>query len=188
MSKNEDLRITKTKKALFNSLLELMKIKAFEEITISDICEVALVNRSTFYTHFDDKYELLVALLDNQKSILLNELRKNEEEVNTKEYFMEMLKIIILHAEENRNVYSSILLKNRNGILIDILLDVVKRDIDDRLEKDFNPNNNTIPRSFISRFYLGAILSIGLDWLSENKKYTKEEILLYIDKLIPENI
>lgn len=76
MSAKEDLRITKTKRTLFNSLLELMKEKAFEEIKISDICTSALINRSTFYAHYEDKYELLVALLDNQKNILLSELEK----------------------------------------------------------------------------------------------------------------
>lgn len=188
MIKNEDLRITKTKKALYNSLLQLMKIKAFEEIKISDICQNALVNRSTFYAHFEDKYELLVELLDNQKNIFLSELRKNEQDVNTKEYFMEMLKILIDHVDQNREVYSSILLKNRNGILIDILIDVTKRDIDDRLKKDTDTIRNIVPSSFISKFYLGAILNIGLDWLTDNEKYTKEQIILYLDKLIPEKI
>ncbi len=186
--KNEDLRITKTKKALFHSLLELMKVKSFEEIKISDICQNALINRSTFYAHYEDKYELLVALLDNQKQILLNELKKNEQDVNTKEYFMEMLRIIIEHVDENRNVYSSILLKNRNGILIDILIDVSEKDISDRIDKNPKIAGTIVPGKFISKFYLGAILSIGLDWLSDNKQYTKEEIVLYLDKLIPENI
>lgn len=186
--KKEDLRITKTKKTLFNSLLELMKIKSFEEIKISDICQNALINRSTFYSHFEDKYELLVSLLDNQRQILLSNLKKNEQNVNTKEYFMEMLKIIIEHIDENRNIYSSILLKNRNGILIDILIDVSEKDIFDRIDKSPKMANTVVPSNFISKFYLGAVLSIGLDWLSDNRKYTKEEIVLYLDKLIPDII
>jgi len=160
----------------------------FEEIKISDICENALINRSTFYAHFEDKYELLVALLDNQKQILLNDLEKNEQDVNTKEYFMEMLKIIILHVDENRNIYSSILSKNRNGILIDILIDVSEKDISARIDKSTKITGTNIPSKFISKFYLGAILSIGLDWLIDNKQYNKEEIVLYLDKLIPDSI
>lgn len=185
--KNEDLRITKTKKALFHSLLELMKVKSFEEIRISDICQDALINRSTFYSHFEDKYELLVALFDHQKQILLSDLKKNEQDVNTKEYFMEMLRIIIEHVDENRDIYSSILLKNRNGILMDILIDVSEKDISDRIDQGPKIVGN-LPSKFISKFYLGAILSIGLDWLSDNKQYTKEEIVFYLNKLIPEEI
>ena len=39
-----DLRVIKTKKALFEALLDLMKDKTFEEIKVSDICSKALVN------------------------------------------------------------------------------------------------------------------------------------------------
>ena len=74
MIKKNDLRVIKTKKILFDTLLKLMKQKNFEKIKISDICEEALINRSTFYAHYEDKYELLVELFENQKQLLLNEL------------------------------------------------------------------------------------------------------------------
>ena len=52
-----DFRIVKTKKVLYTTLIELMKEMPFEEIKVSDICTRALVNRSTFYSHYSDKYE-----------------------------------------------------------------------------------------------------------------------------------
>ena len=55
MNKN-DLRVIKTKNALFETLTNLMKEKTFEEIKVSDICNKALINRSTFYAHYNDKY------------------------------------------------------------------------------------------------------------------------------------
>ena len=54
MSKKVDLRIIKTKKNLYEGLLSLMKERTFEEIKVSDICNAALTNRSTFYDHFSD--------------------------------------------------------------------------------------------------------------------------------------
>ena len=56
MTNKNDLRVIKTNKALFNALLDLMKEKTFEEIKISDVCSKALINRSTFYAHYNDKY------------------------------------------------------------------------------------------------------------------------------------
>ena len=67
MKEKTDLRIIKTNKILFDALLKLMKKKNFEKIKISDICEEALINRSTFYAHYEDKYELLMALFEEQK-------------------------------------------------------------------------------------------------------------------------
>lgn len=76
-SKKTDLRIIKTKKSLYESLLDLMREKPFEELKVSDICENALVNRSTFYSHFDDKYDLLDSLICDLKEGLSEELSKN---------------------------------------------------------------------------------------------------------------
>ena len=69
-SRKTDLRIIKTKKNLYESLLYLMKEKPFEELKVSEICENALVNRSTFYSHFDDKYDLLDSLICDLKDSL----------------------------------------------------------------------------------------------------------------------
>ena len=57
MKKKEDLRVVKTKANLYRGLMELMKDQTFEEIKVSDICNKSMINRSTFYDHFNDKYE-----------------------------------------------------------------------------------------------------------------------------------
>jgi AcrR family transcriptional regulator len=55
----EDLRIRRTRKLLLAALIELTIEKGFAAITIRDITERAMVNRSTFYRHYLDKYDLL---------------------------------------------------------------------------------------------------------------------------------
>ena len=59
MTNKEDLRVRRTYKLLSDALIELMKKKEFEKISVSDICSLAMVHRTTFYTHFTDKYDLL---------------------------------------------------------------------------------------------------------------------------------
>ena len=78
-----DLRIVKTNKALYEALLLLMKEKTFEEIKISDLCQKALINRSTFYAHYNDKYELLITMVEDLKQALLSSLKTNENDINT---------------------------------------------------------------------------------------------------------
>jgi AcrR family transcriptional regulator len=48
-----------TRKALRDSLVELMKDKPITKITIKELCENADVNRTTFYAHYRDQYDLL---------------------------------------------------------------------------------------------------------------------------------
>src|SRR5215510_294308 len=54
-----DLRVRRTRKLLWEALMAEMSTRAFEEITVTDICEQAMVHRTTFYKHYEDKYALL---------------------------------------------------------------------------------------------------------------------------------
>ena len=181
LNKN-DLRVKKTKNALYNTLMELMKTKSFEEIKVSDICNAALINRSTFYAHYNDKYELLKDAIDNLKNSLIEELNKNVKTSNTKEYYLEMISILLNHIEEKRNIYQQIMLNNRNSIMVDILYDVLDHDITSKIKKT---KSEKIPGEIIAKFYIGAVFNVGLIFLKNEKKYSKQEILEYLNRLIP---
>lgn len=58
-SKKEDRRIRYTRLALRQSLLELMRSRPIDKITVKEICAHADINRGTFYTHFSSPYDLL---------------------------------------------------------------------------------------------------------------------------------
>lgn len=55
----EDLRVRRTRKLLQQALIEGTVEKGFAALTVRDITERAMVNRSTFYRHYLDKYDLL---------------------------------------------------------------------------------------------------------------------------------
>ena len=54
-----DLRVLKTKKSIEDSLFYLLERKAFKDITVQNILDTALINRSTFYRYYKDKYDLI---------------------------------------------------------------------------------------------------------------------------------
>src|SRR6476659_6663369 len=54
-----DLRVRRTHKLLWEALMAELSERTFEEITVKDICERAMVHRTTFYKHYEDKYALL---------------------------------------------------------------------------------------------------------------------------------
>ena len=67
-------------------MLDLLKDQTFEEIKVSDICSKALVNRSTFYAHFNDKYELVASFINDLKESLTSELKNIDKNISLKEY------------------------------------------------------------------------------------------------------
>jgi AcrR family transcriptional regulator len=68
--KSEDLRVMRTRKLIQKALIELAAEKGFASVTVRDITERAMVNRSTFYRHYLDKYDLLGKYLEEMFSLL----------------------------------------------------------------------------------------------------------------------
>lgn len=59
LSERDDLRVRRTRKLLWEALLTEMSARPFAEISVTDICARAMVHRTTFYAHYEDKYALL---------------------------------------------------------------------------------------------------------------------------------
>src|SRR6185295_12035950 len=59
-----DARVRRTRDLLGDALIALMQEKAFDTITIQDVLDRAHVSRSTFYTHYSDKDDLLMSDAD----------------------------------------------------------------------------------------------------------------------------
>lgn len=67
-----DPRVMRTRKLIMDSFIELSSKKEFKDITIKDITSEAMINRATFYYHFEDIYDLLEKVLVEELSINLD--------------------------------------------------------------------------------------------------------------------
>lgn len=59
--KKQDARVRRTRDALGDALVALMQEKPFDTITVQDVLDRAKVGRSTFYSHYSDKDDLLMS-------------------------------------------------------------------------------------------------------------------------------
>lgn len=58
MPNKEDLRVVKTRRGIEGAFMELLKEHSFEQITVRQLLEHALISKGTFYAHYLDKYDL----------------------------------------------------------------------------------------------------------------------------------
>lgn len=71
--KELDLRVQKTYKALIQALEDLLEEEKFEQISVTELCEQAMVRRPTFYKHFLDKYDFLTFFIKNKINSILDQ-------------------------------------------------------------------------------------------------------------------
>lgn len=99
-----------------------------------------------------------------------------------------MITLLLNHIEAKKDMYTKIMINNKNSITIDILYDAIHNDLTKQIAEKTELSSNNIPSSIISKFYLGAVFNVCMEWLKTNNTYSKEEIIHYIDLLIPDNI
>src|SRR5579859_5502073 len=69
-----DLRVRRTQANLREALIDLIEEKGFDAVTVGDIAERAMVNRSTFYRHYPDKYAVVTSIFEDAVDQVISEL------------------------------------------------------------------------------------------------------------------
>ncbi|AQS05612.1 TetR/AcrR family transcriptional regulator [Clostridium beijerinckii] len=182
-NKTLDLRIRRTHKLLFDALTLLLSEKSFDNITITDICEKAMVHRTTFYKHFEDKYHLLDSLISQ---LVQNFEEKSTEQTpvdNPRQYYVNLFRLLLEHMQENIKMYSVGLLNN--GSTIKVLQKIVVGRTKSRLESDeANGLIFLIPAPILSEFYSSSMVSLAIWWLENNMPLSIDQMVRYGDMLI----
>ena len=184
MMKKEDLRITKTKASLYRGLMLLMKKKTFEEIKVSEICTIAFINRSTFYDHFNDKYELLQALMDDM-AIELGNAVGDIQTHSIKEYYSELLQKLLHHIDENKETYSAVVKINSNSIAKDMITNIIVNNSILEIEK--LSKKPKIPIKTYVLFYASGFMNVIIDALSDVKNYQVDSLYQTLMHFIPDD-
>lgn len=60
----EDLRVVKTKNSIKESFIELVEVKGYNRVSVTDIVKKANINRNTFYLHYNDKDDLVKKIIE----------------------------------------------------------------------------------------------------------------------------
>jgi len=81
LSEYADLRVQRTRILLCNTLVDLIAEKGFDAITVKDIAERAMINRATFYRHFEDKRALVTYIFKEAVESMLNEIGPVEKNI-----------------------------------------------------------------------------------------------------------
>lgn len=109
-----DLRIRRTHKFLQEALVDLMSEKGFEALTVGDIAERAMINRATFYRHYEDKYDLVAKIFEETSERLVAQMKPIHKDAqgrvteNPPEIWVQLFE----HVAENARLYRAMLGKN----------------------------------------------------------------------------
>ena len=174
----KDLRVVKSHKALVTAMFSLLEKNSFTKITVNDLCTHALVSRSTFYTYFEDKYDLLRFCLN----ILIQKLFQHTKGLPTKK----LLRHILVKIQENVSLFKHLLMDELDGEVVEIIRSLFHQYFEHfLLEHQVLPTTLSCPLEIVSMYYTSAITSVIMLWIGKRMVYTVDEMTNFLSSLLP---
>lgn len=167
-----------TKRALEQSLKNLLLKKPLTKITVGDITDDCGINRMTFYYHFKDIYDLVEwSCLEDAKMAL--------EEKKTYDTWQQGLLQIFKAVQENKpfilNVYRCVhreqVEKYLQPLVDQLLLNVINEEAAGITVRDED-------KQFIAQVYAYILIGLMLDWIKDDMREDPQQIVEKLSKLI----
>lgn len=179
MNTKNNLRFRETELRMEAAMLALMKNTEFEKITVKKICEMAGVNRSTFYAHFIDRYDML----DKMEKELHEELLKSYGNKNDYSIFSEKSFIYFLeHIKKHKHFYK-INLQTRKSFPLSQGYEQLWEIMKSRCQQSGITNDDEIMYYFI--YFQAGFTMVLKHWVDTDCLMNESEIAAIIENSIP---
>lgn len=171
-----DLRVQKTHGALIAALYDLMSKKSFDEITVTELCERAVIRKATFYKHFGDKTELLVYMIRELQRISAEENTIGYNPDMPYSYYSGVFGYLVNFLDSNESFASNVLKSNSGAFVRNLLEEQIRIEIDRHLKNEQRGDIKEA-HSLLSAAYAGSIVGCGVWWLAQEKRPEKDKII-----------
>jgi len=179
-----DMRIVRTVKNLKRTLIDLLKVMPYEKISITDICDKALVHRTTFYKHFENKEQLLMAVLYDSRREVFFTSGERRDFSSPKEIYM----YIACNGFEYFNKHKESILSIYRNLNKDDIFNAIRNELERSIKYLLLQNRPfrkySIPVNIMSTFYTGGLVNLFLWWFNNDGVYTVEEMLGYVNQIL----
>jgi len=184
VQKTGDLRVRRTRKLLQKAMLELVTEKGFTEVTVRDITNRAMVNRTTFYRHYLDKYDLLRQYIEELPGLIDSQVGEASW-VDQPDQPPAGLVRILKHVQLNADFYRVMLGRKGDPMLC-------AQSFRQFIEKGFQrilPNEGTQsnpdrpPLGMSISYVLHAGIGAIVWWLEKGQSYTPEQMAVWLNRL-----
>lgn len=168
-----------TKQALGSALKQMLAVKPIEKIAVKDLVEICGVNRQTFYYHFDDVYDLLEWVFEEDaKKVLPREV--------VYEHWQDDVILFFSYLRDNRSFALNIYNSNSRTYM----LRFYKKRLEDCIRSfaEIVCENRSIDRAdfdFVVDLYANIIVGLISQWLDKGMitppDFTKDRLLAALD-------
>lgn len=169
---NNDRRVKRTKKALYDALLILLKDKTINEITVTELTTLADVNRATFYFYYTDLIDMLQQIQNEAFESFKQMIQKATISVSTIEGFTEYAERVLSYCKEHEALVRFIINNDVNNQLYTYIRQLMLTNIPNT--KDIFDERN--PAKYLSNYVINAMIGVCIDWMDDGMKIPARDL------------
>jgi AcrR family transcriptional regulator len=167
--KTSDRRVLRTRRTLREALVSLLLQRGWDGVSVQDICDRADVGRSTFYTHFADKEELLVGGFDD----LRHTLRAGLAQTPDSKVPLRFARGLLDHAHENQRLFLALVGKRSGYVVLKRFRDMVVALVSEDLARSHAAGP---AQDAAVHFLAGGFLELLTWWLESRNSFRPEDV------------
>lgn len=184
MEEKMDLRIRKTYLSLHNAFVELLEEKRFEDLTVNELCDRAMIRRTTFYKHFADKYEYFTFYIREVVATFQDSLAPDVAAGEAKEYLLHMSREMIRFMKHHDKFVQNIKASSMFPMLLSILLDQISLDVVQVIRRANAGTMDKAQIEGIAAFYAGGLTNTLFQYLKQDLPIDEAQFIEIIRKFL----
>ena len=177
VERKETKQAQRTRKLILDSFFKLLSTRGYNEISVLDICDDALISRGTFYAYFEDKADILnfctheiIIGLDNKAMTVLT----------TKEfhaYYQELFEVVVEYLEENKVKVKAIFTNLENGAVMSLIEQYLANNFRHRI-RDLRKEgvDISINEELVVTYFAGGCMNLIKALVVADKPYDKAQL------------
>lgn len=183
-----DKRTEKTLDSIYEAFTILINTKNYDDITIQDILDKSNVGRSTFYTHFKTKNDLLLKVSEDifthVFSHSLQEEKSHDFSKDSIYDFKHLITHILYHVRDEKDLIRGILLSNGNNLFLDEFKNHLTKFANSYFNNYPYPKDSPLPLELKKQLLVDGFITILKYWIDDDFKETPEKLTEYFISLI----
>jgi len=168
-----DRRIGKTKKSIKHALFLLMEQKDISNISVTELSDLADINRKTFYLHYQSVEDVIVEIEDELISSLKTIIEDYHFESDQSKILALFLRLNQL-INEDYEFFNNLIRLDANGSLIRKIKEILKDSVLPALVETVEINRTLL--QFLVEFIATGITSMYVEWFYTDKKISLEKL------------
>lgn len=175
MNPERDPRPKRSRDRITKELFRLLDHYPFSAITVKMLTEGAAVNRSTFYAHFTDKYDLIDKIVDDHMEKLTEAIRIQgmvSPDYPSVEKVSRYFERLFVHIEQNEHFYRTMFLQGPIKTFISRFLDTLKENYQRVFEAQPANEARVVDQDLLLNYVIGGQLGLLISWLRNNRPYS----------------